>query len=51
MGQIQLKSALDNFLHEPALLEIIWLQEAQTLPDLNNQTSMKLLQKYFLITL
>ena len=47
MGQGQLKSALDNFLHEPAPLETIWLYEAQTLPNLNNQTSMKLLQKLF----
>ena len=47
MGQVQLKSALDNFLHEPAPLETIWLHEAQTLPNLNNQTSMKLLQILF----
>ena len=47
MGQVQLKSALDNFLHEPAPLETIWLHETQTLPNLNNQTSMKLLQKLF----
>ena len=47
MGQVQLKSALDNFLHEPAPLETRWLHEAQTLPNLNNQTSMKLLQKLF----
>ena len=47
MGQIQLKSALDNFLHEPAPLETIWLQETQTFPNLNNQTLMKLLQKLF----
>ena len=47
MGQVQLKSALDNFLHEPAPLKTIWLPEAQTLPNLNDQTSMKLLQKLF----
>ena len=35
MDQVQLKSALDNFLHEPAPLETIWLHEAQTLPNLN----------------
>ena len=47
IGHIQLKTALHNFLHEPAPLETIWLQETQTFPDINNQTSMKLLQKLF----
>jgi len=45
---VHLKSIIGNFLLDPSPLETAWLKEAQNLPGLNPNISLKLLQKLLL---
>ncbi len=42
---VHLKSTINNFLLKPSPLETVWMQEAQMLPGLNPDISLKLLHK------
>ena len=44
-AEVHLKSTINNFLLNPSPLETAWIQEAQMLPSLNPNISLKLLHK------